>query len=73
MISGGTSPTHSHQLPMGTRDVEKMKKAVLELVDTERAYVKVSPSMMMRTMLWVVMRDLRNNREIMTLLFQITK
>ncbi len=27
---------------MGTRDVEKMKKAVLELVDTERAYVKVS-------------------------------
>lgn len=27
---------------MGTRDVEKMKKAVLELVETERAYVKVS-------------------------------
>lgn len=41
MISGGNSPTHS-QLPMGTRDVEKMKKAVLELVETERAYVKVS-------------------------------
>ncbi|XP_035711020.1 protein still life, isoform SIF type 1 isoform X3 [Folsomia candida] len=39
MISGGNSPTHS-QLPMGTRDVEKMKKAVLELVETERAYVK---------------------------------
>lgn len=41
VISGGNSPTHA-QLPMGTRDVEKMKKAVMELVETERAYVKVA-------------------------------
>lgn len=39
-ISGGSSPTHSH-VSMGARDVEKTKKVVLELIDTERAYVKV--------------------------------
>lgn len=39
-VSGGSSPTHSH-VSMGARDVEKTKKVVLELIDTERAYVKV--------------------------------
>ncbi|ODN06327.1 Protein still life, isoforms C/SIF type 2 [Orchesella cincta] len=39
VVSGGSSPTHSH-VTMGARDVEKTKKVVLELIDTERAYVK---------------------------------
>lgn len=48
VISGGSSPTHGSygvttvvSSGVGLRDVEKMKKVVLELVTTERAYVKV--------------------------------
>jgi len=39
-VDGSGSPTHPQF--SGTRDIEKMRKSVLELVDTESAYVKVS-------------------------------
>ncbi|CAG7825982.1 unnamed protein product, partial [Allacma fusca] len=40
VISGASSPSHSQLSFVGARDAEKMKKIVLELLDTERAYVK---------------------------------
>ena len=43
-LSGSSSPMHCPQLPFGSRDAEKLKKVILELVETERAYVKVCSS-----------------------------